>query len=339
MRSDPLPPPIAPEAASLAGRNPLTSLRRRIRDWIATRTLRQHGPVTVSRKRIYIVPTRFGYGYALLLLVMLLGAMNYSNSMAFALTFLLAGVGLLSMHHTHANLLNLQLRTGKSHPVFVGETAHFEVRVDNPSKATRYTVSLGWPDLPPAATVDIPATSSTLARLPLAASKRGWLKAPRFAVATEYPLGLLHAWTWVELELQTLAYPAPAQPGPTPPSATGDGGLGVSSAPGVEEFAGLKSYAPGDAPHSIHWKSFAKTGVPQVKRFSEAQAQERVLDFERANGTVEARLSRLTTWVLEAEAERVPYLLALGGQRIGPGLGEAHSAACLKALALFGQPA
>ena len=236
----------------------------------------------------------------------------------------------------HANLLNLKLRIGRSSPVFAGETAGFEVLVANESKATRYTLSLGWEDLPPAATIDVPAQGASSATLPLLAAKRGWLKAPRFAVATEFPLGLLHAWTWIELDMQTLAYPSPAASGAVPPSAPGDSGLGLSNRPGVDEFAGLKTYAPGDARHSIHWKSFAKTGIPQVKRFAESVSQERVLDFERTPGEVEARLSQLSAWVLQAEEERLPYTLSLPTLSLGPALGEKHRAACLRALALHG---
>ena len=58
---------------------PFKAMRRRIDRWIFTRLVRQAGPVQVSRRRVYILPTRYGYGFAILLLVMLLGAMNYSN--------------------------------------------------------------------------------------------------------------------------------------------------------------------------------------------------------------------------------------------------------------------
>src|SRR3546814_14682087 len=93
------------------------------------RVKRQPGPIAIPRNRVYIVPTRFGYVFALMLLVMLLGAMNYSNSMAFMLTFLLAGLGLLCMHHPHANLVNLQLRAVTMPPVFAGATAPDELRI------------------------------------------------------------------------------------------------------------------------------------------------------------------------------------------------------------------
>ncbi len=319
--------------------HPFKALRRRINKWVAARVSRQAGPVTITRHRIYIVPTRFGYGYGLLLLVMLLGAMNYSNSMAFALTFLLMGLGLLGMHHTHANLLNLRLRAGKVANVFAGEQARFEVWLENPSQEARYTIALGWPDDVPAAYLDIPAQASTAGYLPLTAARRGWLRAPRFAVVTEFPLGLLHAWTWIELDMNTLVYPAPATQGRTPPVTAGDSGHTASHRRGVDEFVGLRSYTPGDTPRTIHWKSFAKHGTPLVKHFGETIASERVFDWDVLAGLdTEARLSQLARWVLDAEAGREPYLLVLPSVTLGPALGEAHQHACLRALALHGLP-
>lgn len=339
---------VQPEAYNRDGRDPflarlamvlfhpLRSLRRRINAWVAARVQRQPGPVSVPRHRVYIVPTRFGYGYGILLLVMLLGAMNYTNSMAFALTFLLAGLGLLGMHHTHGNLLNIRLHAGRVTPVFAGELAQFEVRVENPTPSARYTLMLGWPDEEPAATVDVPAGDSVSVLLPLPAPRRGWLPAPRFAVATEFPLGLLHAWTWIELDMNALVYPVPAPAGRQPPQAGGDYGFAASERPGVDEFVGLRGYAPGDMPRSIHWKSFAKLELPQVKRFGESVSRERVLDYQLLTDLgVEARLSQLCRWVLEAEQSREPYALRLPGLAIDAGLGATHREQCLRALALF----
>jgi uncharacterized protein (DUF58 family) len=323
--------------AAQGGRfNPLQALRRRISRWIAARIRRQPGPVRITRQRIYIVPTRFGYGFAVLLLVMLLGAMNYSNSMAFALTFLLMGLGLLGMHHTHANLLGLQVRTGRSEPVFAGDEARFELWLENLSDSSRYTVALGWPDAPAAQFLDVPARSQQAGLLALPAPQRGWLKAPRFAVATEFPLGLLHAWTWIELDMQALIYPRPAPPGTVPPAWGGQGGLLSQERAGVDEFIGLRAYAAGDAPKSIHWKNFARLDEPVVKRFGESQSEARVLHWDQLAGLdTEARLSLLTRWLLEAEAQGVPYRLVLPGQDLGPALAGAHRAQCLRALALY----
>ena len=47
-------------------------------------------PVAFDRRRIYVLPTAFGAFFALLLAVMLLGALNYNNNPALLLALLLA---------------------------------------------------------------------------------------------------------------------------------------------------------------------------------------------------------------------------------------------------------
>jgi len=49
-------------------------------------------PHVVTGRRTYIIPTRFGAVFGLAIFVMLLGAMNYSNSLAFILTFMLTAI-------------------------------------------------------------------------------------------------------------------------------------------------------------------------------------------------------------------------------------------------------
>ncbi|MEW6167655.1 MAG: DUF58 domain-containing protein [Pseudomonadota bacterium] len=317
--------------------HPIRHLQDRIDAWVLARVKRQPGPIAIGRGRVYILPTRFGYFFAFMLLIMLLGAMNYSNSMAFMLTFLLAGIGMVCMHHTHANLVNLQLRVGSCEPVFAGDLAHFEVRVDNPAARPRYSLALSWPKQEAnAISGDVDARASTVLMLSSPAPRRGWLQAGAFSLSTEYPLGLFHAWTWAELEMSCLVFPRPAAAGGPPPATAGHGGLAASSRSGQDEFAGLRSYRRGDTPRSIHWKSFPKLHRPMVKQFAETLEEELWLDWSALPQLdIEARLSQLTRWVLDAEAARRNYGLRLPGTVIAPGRGDAHRFACLKALALY----
>jgi uncharacterized protein (DUF58 family) len=50
----------------------------------------------------------------------------------------------------------------------------------------------------------------------------------------------------------------------------------------------------------------------------------------------EARLSRLTRWVLDADAAAQRYGMRLPNRQLAPGLGEEHRRQCLEALASFG---
>jgi uncharacterized protein (DUF58 family) len=329
-------PTIARLAPALV--HPFETLRQLIDAWIFARVKRVPSPAHIHRRRVYILPTRYGYGYALLVLTMWLGAMNYSNSMAFALTFLLAGLGLVALHHTHANLVNLEVRGTRALPTFAGQTATFVIELVNPARAGRYALVAAWNDrtAPPSA-IDVPPGGSAALTLHLPAIRRGWLPAPRFCVFTEFPLGLFHAWTWVELELDCLVYPRPAPAGTQPPAAPGGRGARTGTRSGDEEFVGLRAYQRGDAPRSIHWKSLPKNVMPQVKQFAETLERELWLDW---NGLpqgwdVERRLSQLARWVLDAQAAGSRYGLRLPGWQRAPARGALHRHECLKALALF----
>lgn len=87
---------------------------RRTQAWLLARQGHDGQRVEVVRRRIYILPTGFGLLYALLVFGMLLGSMNYSNSMGFMLTFLLGALFLLAMHHTHRNILDLVVERGRA---------------------------------------------------------------------------------------------------------------------------------------------------------------------------------------------------------------------------------
>ena len=317
--------------------HPLRWARQRIDAWVLARVRRQAGPIPVPRNRVYIIPTRFGWGFALMLLVMLLGAMNYSNSMAFALTFLLAGLGLVCMHHTHANLVHVQLRAGRVRPVYAGEFAHFEYLIDNPSTHPRHALTGAWArSSNMEAAFDVPPEGFSATMLSVPALRRGWLDAGILEVSTEFPLGLFHAWTWAHPESRCLVFPQPAPPGVPPPQAGGEAGTEGQTRSGQDEFAGLRSYQRGDALRSIHWKSLPKTRIPMVKQFSESTAHSVWLSWNETPGKgVEDKLSQLCRWVLDADAEGRAYGLDLPGIRLAPDQGERHRFECLKALALF----
>jgi hypothetical protein len=80
---------------------------RRAQAWARRRQGSDALPLTLDRRRIYILPTRFGVLYAFALFAMLLASMNYNNSLGFGLTFLLGSLALVAMLHCHRNLSGL----------------------------------------------------------------------------------------------------------------------------------------------------------------------------------------------------------------------------------------
>lgn len=316
---------------------PRQYIRQRIRNYVFRRIRRVPGPVTIHRQRIYIVPTRFGYLFGFMVFLMLLGSMNYSNSMGFALTFLLTGLGLVCMHHTHRNLVNLTVRSGRHAPVFAGQNAQFQVVINNTASAHRYALvtSLVDDETDPAY-FDVPAHGSALARLTIPATQRGLLPAPAFRIFTQFPISLFHAWTWMELDMQCVVYPLPADSRTEPPPAAGGDSGTPDRIGGKEDFVGLRSYQRGDASRLIHWKTFPRTGQLMVKQFADPVHHELWLDWDSLPGMeTEARLSQLCRWVLDAHRAGKNYGLVLPGFRLDPASSEQHRHECLEALALF----
>jgi len=156
-------------------------------------------------------------------------------------------------------------------------------------------------------------------------------------IFTRFPLGLFHAWSNVELDAKALAYPKPDGSRLPLPSMEPRSGTGVESGIGEDDFLGLRPYRPGDSPRQIAWKAVARErGVP-VKVFSGLAEVEMWLDWDLMPGMeTEARLSRLTRWVLAAEAAGLHYGLRLPGLTLPPGRGAAQREECLRALALHG---
>lgn len=292
-------------------------------------------PLTIHGRRIYILPTRAGLFFGLLLTVMLLGSLNYNNNLALLLTFLLGGVLLIAPVHTYRNLAGIRVGGCRAEPVFAGQRASFRIHLFNDGDQARCALrartdrDADRADLDPAGEAHL-----TLSR---PARERGWLSAPRVRIFTEYPLGLYHAWTWLDEPGQTLVYPAPEKnPPPLPYGGTAVGS--DSRQEQEEEFVSVREYRHGDPARLIAWKAFARTNQLMSKEFLSPKRQSVWLDFERLQGLpLESRLSRLTAWVLEAHRLQLDYGLKLPDREFTPSHSDSHRLACLEALALFRQ--
>lgn len=302
--------------------------------WMRRRSRETSGPVTLRYRRIYILPTRNGWLFAVLLLAMWLGAINYSNSMIFILVFLLASMSIVSILHTFRNLVNLRVSPGRNPPVFAGQTAVFRLHLDNPGPMPRRAVGARL-DREPQSFVDVAPGGGAEMQLRRAAPRRGRVQLGRVDLFTVYPLGLFNAWSPIWLRADCIVYPAP-EPGTVPPPAAGDGhGAGTLRGEGDEDFAGLRRYRPGDPIRHIAWKSGHAREL-QTKQFSAQRSTRLWLDYATLQALPpEQRLSRLCRWVLDAEGESKAFGLRLPGVEIEPATGPAHTRRCLQALALF----
>jgi len=314
---------------------------RSMERWAAAWARRRQGEdahaVLLRRRRIYILPTRFGLLFGAMAFAMLLGSLNYGASLGFTLTFLLTGLGLVVMHHCHNNLLGTEIKFVGAAPVFAGDRAEFKVAVSNAAATPRFEIELVHREHT-AGPVDVAAGSTEVLRLGLPTERRGWVTLERFGVETRYPARLCRAWTWVYMDARCLVYPQPASSGRPLPFG-GEGGVNGPPVAGDDDFAGLRAAAPGDPLQRIAWKAYARSDVLLLKEFSSGTQEPCVLDWAMLPELdAESRLAQLTRWCLDADQAGRSVALRLPGIAIPLGTGPKHLAACLEALALFEQP-
>lgn len=299
-------------------------------------------PVTLGPNRIYILPTKGGVLFFVLLMAMLLISINYNNPPGYLLTFLLAGVGFVSIFHTHRTLHGLLVQHLPAQAVFAGGQALFPVMIRNPAITARYGVTVSWTRLEAGMPQDIAAKSECRIVLSLPADSRGKLSAGPVVVASIFPLGLLRAWSRVHLPMSCIVYPQPERGGPLWPSPPpeharqpGEDGQNAVAGQDGDDFSGLRSYRLGDPPRQVAWKATARSEAIYSKEFS-TQAEGAAIWLRWLDAglqDVEATLSRLCRWLLEADKTGHPFGLVLPGLRIDPSTGKGHLHRCLSALA------
>jgi uncharacterized protein (DUF58 family) len=319
--------PFAPLAARV---------RSRSAQWMRRRQGLDRLPVTLERRRLYILPTRAGLAFAALLFLMLLAGLNYANSLALFLTFLLAAFALVAMQQCHRNLLGVQVVSTLAPAVFAGSTGSVQLTLANAAALARPRLAAALP-AGPVRVADMAAHGQRRLELPLAAPVRGIVRLERVWVSTTHPFGLFRAWTWVHTPIEMLVYPRPRGRLPMPThSAPKSGGRPVPGA-GADEWTGLRAFRDGDSPRQVDWKAYAREAPLLVKEYSAGGAELRLFDFAQlADADLEARLSQLARWVVDAEALGERYGLALPGVRLTPDRGPEHRHRCLAALARFG---
>ncbi len=311
--------------------------RPRLANWVYGFTPPERGTVVLVHRRVYIVPARLGWLFGATLVILLIGSINYALSLGFALTFLLAGMGLAGMVHTARNLARLAVSAGRAEPVFAGESAQFRLHLDGRSGFDRPAILARHIGSGAQLVVDLPAGGGAEVVLAVPARRRGWLPLGRVMLETRFPLGLFRSWSYVEPDARCLVYPRPER-SPLPPSIaeTAAGAL-RSPVPGNDDFAGLRGYQLSDSPRHVAWKAVARSDDMLTKQFTGEAAAELWLDWRLlAPGLgLESRLSRFAGWVLAAERSGAQYGLRLPGLEIAAGRGESHRGACLQALALY----
>ena len=311
------------------------AVARRLRTWAA----RRHGidtlPLRVHLRRIYIVPTGAGFVLGVMVVVMLLAGLNYNSNLGLAFGFLMASIAMTAMHHCHRNLLGLLVDINPQADGFAGGSAVIDFVLQNDSGTARHDIELRCEGA--RALTAVAGASRQRADVALPTPARGVLVLRQCELATRWPLGWFRAWTYVQVPVCVHVAPRPEGSLPAPASAAVRGESAQGARRGDEDFAGLAPYSPGIPLKHLDWKTIARGRPAAVRTYMDNTGSPLWLDFAGLPGLgIEARLSQLCRWILDNESTGRAYGLRLPGLEIGPGQGDLHREACLRALAAAG---
>jgi len=320
--------------------HPLAAVRRRFERWWQAR-LPLTDTTVLTQRNVYILPTGAGWMLALTLLVLLVASINFQLNLGYLLTFLLAGSAAAGMHWCHATLRGLTMHLKPPEPHFLGQAATLEVQLASERRTPRHGVALAVHGSGRWAWTDVPAQGTATVQVAFTPPRRGLHRVPPLTAETRYPLGTFRVWTIWRPAAEALVYPAP-EPGapPLPPGEPRAGGTGSAPSHGLDEFEGVRAYRRGDPLQRVVWKKAAQalaSGSDALVSRDAQQSQRHELWLDPAlTGLAdpEARLSRLTAWVLQADRLGLDYGLRLPGAEIAQGNGPAQRRRCLEALAL-----
>ncbi len=307
------------------------------RSFFRSKRQKDNLPYRLSGRKLYILPTRQGWLFLIVLLVMLLGSLNYNNNPGFIFTFLLGSMALVSILHTHKNLSGAVIVAASATPVFAKETASFKITI-RPSceEHPALTFCFSGEDY---IAVNLNGARDHTIEVPVRTVTRGMFSPPSLTVSTQYPLGLFRAWSTLEMKADIIVYPEAVSCSYSASiEFSGNENDGQIETSGVEDFKELRLYNPGDPLSRVSWKSLSKGRGLLTKEFVGYTGASVIIDWNEIHGKdLETKLSCLCDMVLKAHNMNHSYGLKLPGKYIEPGEAKdtLHRQKCLLALALF----
>lgn len=312
--------------------------QNRFKKWMSARNPPLSETVRLHNRRLYILPTRFGVMYSFLLLVIFLAAINYQNSMSFALSFLLTAIGIISLWQTHKNMLSLEIDLLKPRPVYCGENLELRFLINNPHNFYHYSIGIQYQQAAPVYFTLEPLSRQQIT-LSLSTQQRGEFELDGITFFTRFPTGLFHCWSWLQFKQTLMVYPKPIHTTldtySVESSEDGKSKLNISDG---DDFAGLRDYKQGESLKHISWKAFAQ-GKGKLTKTYQGHAQPSLcFDWDLIKATsIEEKISKLTSLIIKAHQKNQRYGLKAPKIMINKADGSSHKHQCLHALACINQ--
>jgi len=340
-----------------------SALNLRFNTWLARR-IPKHSQQVINHRNIFILPTRFGAGLMMFMLLLFLLGTNYQNNVIILISYLLVSFFVVVLLHSFFNLSGLKFQASNALQGFVGAQVYFPLNVS--SKKARFNISFSFDQVlndannsevenilsenesynnqPNEVTLTEVTKGDNNISIPYRICKRGEYSLGRLLIISEFGFGLFKTWTRLDFAQHVTAFPKPVANVwlDKEQSVAGEDvenntqSYQDSFQPGQDEFHQLYHYKLGEPLSRVAWKHVARGQGWFTKRYQQALSGKLQLDFSKLpDGTVEQRLSWLSYIIKDCSEKQIPFSLKLAEHTVEYDHSAQHTLKCLTALARY----
>lgn len=302
--------------------------------WVKKRN-RPGNPQILNSQNIYILPSKFGWAYGLVIMILFMGAINYQINTVFLMTFLLITTGVLSAWEAHANLKKLTFKIISIEDAQQGTPAKITLFIHGNNNC-RYGIEFQIASQPKIRLEKIPPEGVYFI-IPIETKMRGCILLPPIIISSYFPFGVFRVWSYLYFKEHYYVYPQPIDPGFMPVPCL-DENIKEKYTVGDEEVYDLKQVEnPWAEPNLIAWKIAAKGQGWYLKRMSSNESDYWLFALsDLPSDDLELKLQNLSYWLQAAESSGHIYGLKLAeSSHIEFSHGKEHLQNCLRQLALY----
>jgi uncharacterized protein (DUF58 family) len=292
---------------------------------------------TLDNKSIFIFPTRMGFAYLFVLLLVFLLGTNYQNNVIILLAYILASLFITVMLQSYYNFKGLTISTKANISGFAKQ--YIDVPFTVASEKHKYGLSFEYKNQPLTKLDKLDSTSDISVKY--FAQNRGVISLTRLKISSEYSLGLFKTWTWCDFGQKAIIYPEiKPMPAKWLSSLKNDNVIeqenGDQYTDGVEDFHELNAYKEGEPLTHVAWKQLARGQGKFTKSYRQPVSSDTWLSLKAMpSSDLESKLSYLCYLVIQYSPQDVRFGLDLLTTKIPPNIGQAHIQECLEALAKY----
>ncbi|WP_018691677.1 DUF58 domain-containing protein [Algicola sagamiensis] len=295
--------------------------------------------IQLKQSEIFILPSRFGWIYALATLAIFILGTNYQNNLILLVAYLMGSLFLSCFWFGFYNMYQLKIRRVSVADSYAGGRA--AVQVELSTQRARHALSCSFlKEEDTEAQLEGLETPSQVS-LSFEKQERGHHSPGRLLIESFFPLGLTRTWTYIDLDIHAYFYPAP-QPcrlvhAPGKKYGLEDDGISSSDTQ-EQELAGLREYKQGEPMSRVAWKQVAKRDGQLLSKEleSENELSEEVLSLDRMPAIdLEHKLSQFSYWVDTLQKENRPFHFVLGTMKERYVRDADTARRCLRALATY----